>query len=151
MVGTVQHNALTTTNLHEVKGASSATAGQVLRGTGSQTATFESPAQCSKTNAIGSVTTTLTVNTDLGDIHTATLGGNATASFTNPEASCAFILILTQDGTGSRTVTWPAAVKWAGGTTPTLTTTAAKKDIFSFFTPDSGTNWYGFVCGQNFS
>ena len=34
-----------------------------------------------------------------------------------------------QDATGSRTVNFPAAWKWAGGIVPTLTTTASKLDI----------------------
>jgi hypothetical protein len=39
-------------------------------------------------------------------------------------------------------------VKWPGGTAPTLTTTNGKYDIFSFIY--DGTNWYGFIGGQNF-
>ena len=35
---------------------------------------------------------------------------------------CNIILILVQDGTGSRTATWPATVKWPSGTAPTLST-----------------------------
>ena len=70
----------------------------------------------------------------------------------NPIASddcTSFTLILTQDGSGSRAVTWPGAVDWAGGTAPTLTTTAAGKDIFTFLTVDAGTTWYGFTAGQD--
>lgn len=49
-----------------------------------------------------------------------------TFSNTNPGR---YVLILTQDGTGSRTVTWPTAVKWAGGTAPTLSTGASTSDV----------------------
>jgi len=38
------------------------------------------------------------------------------------------MLTLIQDGTGGRTVTWPATVKWPGGVAPTLTTTANARD-----------------------
>jgi hypothetical protein len=59
-----------------------------------------------------------------------------------------FILLLKQDGTGSRTVTW-STVKWPGGTAPTITATASKQDIYSFFA--DGTNWYGTTVGQNYT
>lgn len=43
-------------------------------------------------------------------------------------------LRVLQDGTGSRTVTtWPATIKWAGGSAPTLTTAANKADIVNCF------------------
>jgi hypothetical protein len=60
-------------------------------------------------------------------------------------------MILTQDGSGSRAVTWPASVKWAGGTTPTLSTGANDVDIFSFITVDAGTKIYGFTGGLDMS
>ena len=45
----------------------------------------------------------------------------------------AFISILViQDGTGSRTVTWNAAYEFAADTAPTLTTTANLGDLFVF-------------------
>ena len=63
-----------------------------------------------------------------------------------PLVSGNFVLLLKQDGTGSRTVTnWKsfefdesaadgeAAVKWAGGSAPTLTTDANHVDILSFY------------------
>ena len=48
--------------------------------------------------------------------------------------------MIEQDGTGSRTGSWNAVFKWAGGTAPTLTTTASAKDIFVF--RSDGTNMY---------
>jgi hypothetical protein len=60
-------------------------------------------------------------------------------------AGKSFIIILTQNG--GFTVTWSTVV-WPGGTPPTLTSTAAKRDIFSFFS--DGTNWYGATIGQNY-
>lgn len=60
-----------------------------------------------------------------------------------------FTLAVTADGT-ARSLTWPASVKWAGGTAPTLTSTNGKIDIFVLSTWDGGTNWYAMVGGQNF-
>jgi len=46
-------------------------------------------------------------------------------------------------------ITWPAAVKWPGGTAPTITTTNAKRDIYQFLTYDGGTTIYAIIVGQN--
>lgn len=92
--------------------------------------------------------TAYTVTITAGTLQILTLTGNATFTFPTPTAGLSFTLLLKQDATGSRTATWPAAVKWPGGTTPTITSTASKMDKF-VFTAD-GTNWYGSVAGQNY-
>ena len=46
-------------------------------------------------------------------------------------------------------ITWPAAVKWPGGTAPTLTSTLNKRDIYQFVTYDGGTTIYAIIVGQN--
>jgi hypothetical protein len=88
-----------------------------------------------------------------GNVFDITLTANCTFTFSNPSASgtaCSFTLILRQDGTGTRTVTWPASVDWAGGTAPTLTTTATTGvDILTFVTVNAGTTWYGFTAGKD--
>ena len=76
-----------------------------------------------------------------------------TLSFTNVPATgrlYTMTLFLQQDATGSRTITWPASVKWSAGVAPTLTTTATKTDIISLTTFDGGTTWYGFIGGLNY-
>ena len=95
-----------------------------------------------------------TIDLEDGNVHNVTLTANCTFTFSNPPASGTsgtFTLFLNQDGTGSRTATWPGSVKWAGGTAPTLTTTASRTDILVFTTIDAGTIWYGAVSGQDFS
>ena len=87
-----------------------------------------------------------------GNVQTWTMNGNCT--FTMPsgstlQAGSSFTLILTQDGTGSRTGTF-TGVKWAGGTAPTLTTTATYGiDILTFTTFNGGAApvWHGFLAG----
>ena len=93
---------------------------------------------------------TLTVDLADGNVHDVTLTDNCTFTFSGTVASraCGFTLILRQDGTGSRTVTWPAAVDWPGGTAPTLSTAASAVDLLTFLTVDNGTTWLGFVSGQ---
>lgn len=77
--------------------------------------------------------------------HSATLDANCTFTFTGATSGlvAAMVLELAQDGTGSRTVTWPGSVVWADGA-PTLSTAAAAVDILTFFSRDGGTTWYGF-------
>ena len=97
--------------------------------------------------------TTYTIDLTTGNTFKITMTGNCTFTFSNPPISGttgSFTLILIQDGTGSRTATWPASVKWAGGTAPTLTTTATTgTDILTFVTTDAGTTWYGFAAGAD--
>ena len=72
-----------------------------------------------------------------------------TISNTPASSAASFTLELTADGT-ARAVTWGAAIKWSGGTAPTLTSTSGKKDVFAFYSNDGGTTWQGFIGGQNF-
>jgi hypothetical protein len=46
-------------------------------------------------------------------------------------------------------IAWPSAVRWPNGVAPTLTTTAGKRDIFSFLTIDGGNSFNGIIAGQN--
>ena len=59
-----------------------------------------------------------------------------------------FIINIIQDSGGSRTVTWFSTIKWAGGSAPTLTTTANKIDTLGFIVSSAG-NYYGYVVGAN--
>ncbi len=107
-------------------------------------------------NARGNTTGTLAIDLALGNVVSARLTGNVTTvTITGSVAgkACSFGLYLTQDGTGSRTVNWAslAAIKWAGGTAPTLSTGANDVDILVFETIDNGTTWFGSLVGTNFS
>jgi hypothetical protein len=93
--------------------------------------------------------TAYTIDLANGTVQILTLTGNCTFTFPTATAGKSFILLLKQDGTGSRTATWPAAVKWPGGTAPTITSTASKADKY-VFTAD-GTNWIGSNAGQNYT
>jgi hypothetical protein len=108
----------------------------------------------SETTVIANTSTTYTIDLESGNVFNLTLTGDCTYTFSNPPASGsagAFTLIQNQDGTGSRTVTWPASVEWAGGSAPAITSTASSTDVFTFITTDGGTTWYGFTGGQDFS
>lgn len=92
--------------------------------------------------------TAITLALTNGTVQIITLTGNATITMPTATSGKSFLLMLKQDGTGSRTVTW-STVKWPGGTAPTITSTASKQDIFSFFA--DGTNWYGVTVSQNYT
>ena len=92
-----------------------------------------------------------------GNFVTATLSADVT-SMTFDLSGCptttaafSFTLVLTNDATPSRTITWPASVKWPNATVPTRTTTANKTDVYTFFTYDAGTTWWGNLSLYNFS
>ena len=62
-----------------------------------------------------------------------TLAGNRTLNAATGAQAGQFVsLLIIQDGTGSRTVTFNAAYEFKDDTAPTLTTTAAKGDLFVF-------------------
>ena len=91
--------------------------------------------------AIGTVTTTNTISLTNGTVQTATLTASTACTFTMPTATAgkSFALYLKQAATtGNGTATF-TSVKWT--TTPVMTATAGKLDIFSFVA--DGTNWYG--------
>lgn len=90
-----------------------------------------------------------TIDWTAGNKQKSTLTGNCTYTFSpEPSGPCNLILKVVQDATGSRTVTWPADVKWPGGTAPTLSTGANAVDLVSFYY--DGTDFYG-QSGLNFS
>ena len=91
---------------------------------------------------------TITFDLDSGNKQRVTMAANRILALSNPDGAQAFTLRLKQDATGSRTVTWFATISWAGGSAPTLTTTANKADAFVFVR--TGTDTYdGFILGQD--
>jgi len=89
--------------------------------------------------AIGNSSTAVTLALTNGTVQTVTMTGNCTFTMPAVGAGKSFVLIV-NTGAGSYTGTF-TAVKWPNGTAPTLTTTASRWDILSFFS--DGTNWYG--------
>ena len=76
---------------------------------------------------------TVTWDASTQDVCKLTLGGNRTLAAPTNNTTGQFISILViQDGTGSRTLTWNAVFEFASDTAPTLTTTASLGDVFVF-------------------
>jgi len=121
--------------------------------TGSETLTNKTLTNPTVTNYVetpysANSSTAITLALTNGTVQIITLTGNATITMPTATSGKSFIMFLKQDATGSRTVTW-STVKWAGGTAPTITSTASRQDILSFFA--DGTNWYGVVVAQNYT
>lgn len=96
-----------------------------------------------------SAAATATLDLSLSNQNRITMpAGNITIALSNSTLWQNFMIAITQDSGGSRTVTWFTTIKWAGGSPPTLTTTANKRDVFGFTRTGSGT-YDGFVIGQN--
>jgi hypothetical protein len=106
-----------------------------------------------KVTAIGNTSTAATVDLSLGTVFTATLTGNCTFTFSNPNGvattASSFTLILTNDATPSRSIVWPATVLYSDGAAPARTETANATDIWFFFTPDGGSTYYGSIPIKN--
>ncbi|NTW31033.1 MAG: LamG domain-containing protein [Bacteroidetes bacterium] len=85
--------------------------------------------------------TPATVNWNNSNVQEITLDANRSFSFTNGKSGGLYTLIIKQDGTGGWTVTWSSNIKWAGGITPILSTTANAVDLIRFVF--DGTNFLG--------
>lgn len=88
----------------------------------------------------GTFTSTPTVNWDNGNVQFGAVSQNTTFAFTNGIAGGRYLLRILQDESGSRTYSWPASVKWPGGSVPTPSG-AGKYDLFSFVF--DGTRYFG--------
>lgn len=88
---------------------------------------------------------------DLGsfDVFDITLTGNLVLTFTSPPPALDVHEVqirFRQDATHGRTVTWPATVKWAGGSAPTITAGAlGSTDIVKMQSYDAGVTWYATI------
>ena len=81
---------------------------------------------------------TITPDFAVANNFSVTLGGNRTlANPSNITAGQSGIIVVTQDGTGSRTLAFGSYWKFAGGTAPTLTTTASAVDVLAYYVESS--------------
>lgn len=90
--------------------------------------------------------TSISVDAATASVHTVTLAHAATFTISNMVSGQSILIIITQDGTGSRTGTF-TSVKFPGGA-PTLSTGAGDIDAISVFY--DGTNYLGNIA-QDFT
>jgi hypothetical protein len=127
------------------------------KGTGefNVTTSFMSGVFSDRVTALGNTGTAKTIDCDDGNVFTATLNGNATLTLATPNTvssrATSFTLVLTNDGTPSRTLAFAGGTfKYPGGSV-SRTTTASATDIWFFFSPDNGTTWYVTIPMKNLS
>ena len=101
------------------------------------TSTFNKPAR-GPTTTLSSSSSEVAVDLSLRNNYTLALAENTTIK--NPSGEVvgqSGSIFITQDGTGSRTAAWESHYLWAGGTAPTLTTTASAVDRIDYIVLDS--------------
>ena len=90
---------------------------------------------------------TLTLDLTDGNSFGTTLTENTTVVLSNPPAAGNYgqlVIKITQDAaSGAFTVTWPASVKWPGGTAPVITTSNSAIDEITLRTINGGAEWRG--------
>ena len=87
----------------------------------------------------------ISLNASQGNNFTVVATGNPTISITGSPPSGKYkviTLIFTHSG-APRAITWGASIKWTDNTAPTTSSSSGAIDVFTFWTVDGGTNWYG--------
>jgi len=73
---------------------------------------------------------TTVIDCNASNVFTLAMTANiSTLTINNANPGQSINMRLTQDGTGSRTIAWPASFKWTGGSAPVLSTTAGRVDL----------------------
>jgi len=93
-------------------------------------------------------TGTLTLDCSTANVFEFTPSQNITTlTITNiPTSGNAYAMVLKVGGS-AYTIAWASAIKWAGDTAPTLSTSNC--DVFVLLTVDGGTNFFAFTAGQD--
>ena len=98
---------------------------------------------------------TVTLDLAQGNFFEFTLTENVTGwTFSNLASSgtaSSWIIKITQHASSAKTVAYPAAIKWAGGTDHVMSTATGSIDIVSMFTIDGGTSIYANIVGKGFA
>lgn len=111
---------------------------------GNLTATLMGSADFLKVD--NSVSGTYAVNVASSNWFKYTLTGPSTIKFEHcptDGSAITFTIILIQDATGGRTVTWANTIYWSGGQIPPATTTLNAKDLWTFSSVDGGATYIG--------
>ena len=96
---------------------------------------------------VGSITSG-TLDLSSGNVFSDAPSANVTYVFSNhPSTGTGYGFTLKVTPSATVTLTWPASVDWPSGTAPTAPA-SGETDVYTFYTTDGGTNWYGFQVGD---
>lgn len=105
-------------------------------------------ALASGVESVNTVAASSTAVSALPTINDITLTANCTITMPAATSGTSFLLMLRQDATGGRVVTYAGtAPKWPGGSQPSLTGTASSVDLFTFVCV-AGV-WFGMAAGYD--
>lgn len=109
--------------------ATTGTAGSILTSTG--TAWQSGGGAATPPSVVTFSASAMAVNCLLSNVFSTTFTANVTGAPTISNAVDGQTInwFITQDATGSRTMTWPASFKWSGGLVTALSTTANSVDL----------------------
>jgi hypothetical protein len=120
-------------NVSSLLAAAVSAAADVQAGTSSTKAVV--PSAIAGSGALQTLTDGATISWDVASGYNAkvtlTASGHTLAAPTNVIAGLTYQIWIIQDATGSRTMSWNAAYKFGTAGAPTLTTTAAAKDLIT--------------------
>lgn len=127
-------------------------ASQYLNGTGAWSNPTQGPFDL-KAQTVVQSGASLAINRALGENCTLSLTASITAITVTawPSAGNTGKVRLIVSNTGAFAISgWPAGTIWPGGTAPTITSGAGKKDIILLMSDDGGTTIYGSIVGQDY-
>jgi len=107
----------------------------------------------------GTISTSTFSLGDSYNVEAFTLGTNVTLNLLYPTWGGSgpttevftLTLIVRNDGTAGRVLTFPASVKWPNSVRPNEDTAANKTNVWTLTTYNGGTTWFGFLSGRGFS
>jgi hypothetical protein len=112
-------------------------------------------AYCEKLVAVTASTATTALDLQAGSAQVVTIAASTSITFTNLPPTVngemfAFSIATKNNGTAGFAVSFPANVKWENGQIPPRTTAANANDLWSFFTEDGGTTYYGALADKDY-
>lgn len=94
-----------------------------------------------KSQSLGTISGTVTIDLSAGLSVIATVGGATTLAFAGVPTGGAIVVVLRLTNGGSAAVTWPTTISWVNSKAPTLT--SAGTDMVVLVTDDGGATWWG--------
>ena len=99
--------------------------------------TFSAPQTTKGTRMTLNAVSAEAIDWSAADYHTKSISANTTFTFSNVPSGAAAVIIVRVIVSGSRTIGWPASVRWPENIPPALT--ADRTHVFMFSTDDGGT------------